>query len=91
MPQKKDMACFDCLLKISATIQQAKANGWDVWVGGARCGRCINHPIKFVPANRIAPKGLEVDPGIELEDPLDYPRTLGLARPTVNLRKPQEL
>lgn len=35
------MVYFDCGMKIFATIVQAKAHGWEVWVGGARCKRCI--------------------------------------------------
>ena len=65
----KDMVCFDCLSKISATIAQAKRHGWEVWVGGARCASCLDHPIKMVPTKQLAE-----DPGIELEQRPDYPR-----------------
>jgi len=37
---KKQMVCFDCGMKIEASIVQAKAHGWTVWVGGARCKAC---------------------------------------------------
>lgn len=40
MSSKKIMMCITCLEKIVATIAQAKAHGWQVWVGGARCKRC---------------------------------------------------
>lgn len=37
----KDMACVDCPARTLATIAMAKANGWEVWVGGARCRACV--------------------------------------------------
>lgn len=37
----KRMVCVDCLQKLFATIVQAKAHGWAVWVGGARCKSCV--------------------------------------------------
>lgn len=38
---KKVMVCVECLMMITATIVQAKAHGWHVWVGGARCKTCV--------------------------------------------------
>jgi hypothetical protein len=38
--REKNMICIDCAIRIRATIEQAKAHGWDVWVGGARCKGC---------------------------------------------------
>lgn len=38
----KRMVCVDCLMKLFATIVQAKAHGWAVWVGGARCKGCVD-------------------------------------------------
>lgn len=40
MSAKKEMICVGCLMRIFATIVQAKAHGWVVWVGGARCKAC---------------------------------------------------
>lgn len=37
---KKSMRCFNCISCIYATITQAKAHGWAVWVGGATCKHC---------------------------------------------------
>lgn len=36
----KSMRCYDCGDRIRATIQQAKAHGWILWVGGAFCKGC---------------------------------------------------
>jgi hypothetical protein len=41
MPVKKPMVCIDCHDRIDATIAQAKAHGWNLWVGGARCKACV--------------------------------------------------
>lgn len=38
---KKAMVCVRCFTGIIATIVQAKAHGWSVWVGGAMCKRCV--------------------------------------------------
>jgi hypothetical protein len=38
---KKKMICYDCAIRIEATISQARVQGWDVWVGGARCKACL--------------------------------------------------
>jgi hypothetical protein len=40
MGAKKTMVCADCFMGIEATIVQAKAHGWIVWVGGAYCKAC---------------------------------------------------
>jgi hypothetical protein len=37
---KKTMVCVDCGMRLHATIVQAKAHGWALWVGGARCKAC---------------------------------------------------
>ena len=37
---QKPMVCFDCGMKIRATLQQAKRHGWTLWVGGSRCKSC---------------------------------------------------
>jgi dissimilatory sulfite reductase (desulfoviridin) alpha/beta subunit len=37
---RKQMICIECLVRIHATIPQAKKHGWTVWVGGARCKSC---------------------------------------------------
>lgn len=36
----RNMVCFACLQKITATITQAQKHGWTLWVGGALCKRC---------------------------------------------------
>lgn len=47
----KEMVCIDCGMRIAATIVQAKAHGWGLWVGGARCKRC-NEVLAAVDARR---------------------------------------
>jgi hypothetical protein len=43
MPETtKQMVCYDCGMKITATLAQAKRHGWELWVGGARCKVCRN-------------------------------------------------
>jgi hypothetical protein len=37
---EKTMVCVDCGQRIVATLAQAKAHGWTLWVGGARCKVC---------------------------------------------------
>lgn len=36
----KKMICYDCAIRIEATLTQAKVHGWELWVGGARCKAC---------------------------------------------------
>lgn len=37
---EKPMICFNCGMRIRATIARAKACGWRLWVGGAHCKVC---------------------------------------------------
>ncbi len=47
----KYMRCYSCDERIRATIQQAKAHGWILWVGGAYCKSCSG---KERPAEMVA-------------------------------------
>lgn len=38
----RGLLCWDCGMRIAATIEQAKRHGWQVWVGGARCKSCAD-------------------------------------------------
>ena len=40
-PSTKPMQCINCGMRITATMQQAKRHGWQLWVGGSRCKRCV--------------------------------------------------
>lgn len=46
---KKSMICYDCAIRIIATVPQAKAQGWIVWVGGARCKACAELKAEVTP------------------------------------------
>lgn len=45
----KRMVCFECGMKIRATIRQAKAHGWALWVGGALCKACSEKERMICP------------------------------------------
>ncbi len=91
-PPKKRMRCYDCGERIRATIGQAKAHGWTVWVGGATCKMCYGAPmnehiLQFFAHAHLPPHLAEVSaPFAELAQkivdtlPLNPERTVALRK-----------
>lgn len=70
----KRMACCFCGDRILATIAQAKAHNWTLWVGGASCGPC-NAPDPIVEAlHEGTDKWLRQRFGDAVSPPLRWPR-----------------
>jgi len=56
-PGQRHMVCCDCSAYIVATVEQAKALGWKLWLGGCRCKAC------GVKVAERAGEPPQVDPG----------------------------